>query len=324
MAPSDPSRSGGAYLGTLIAVLGTLLAATACSHPTVPAKAAPPPLEYLGAWGTQGEGLGELISPCCLATDSVGNVLIADVRGSSTLVHKFDRLGHPLLAFYVDGAPRPSSITIDRGEAIYLTHRRPGDLYIYFPDGSFFRAIRRISGRALDSPEGVAIGDNGSIYVAQADANRVLNINSRGRLLESWGTKGNGPGQFSSPSKIVTAPDGSIFVADVGNHRVERFHSDGTFVSAWDFPFTDPSPAPGDSKGFGLAVSEKFVVASDGGSHALQVWTLDGKPLFVDTHLVPSPLPDPAVPADVAIASNGDLLVLDAVGTRVLRFRVNF
>jgi DNA-binding beta-propeller fold protein YncE len=170
-----------------------LLAAMACSHPVVPAKAAPPPLEFLGAWGTHGEGLGELVSPCCLATDSVGNVFIADVRGSSTLVHKFDREGHPLLAFYVDGAPRPSSITVDYGGAIYLTHRRPGDLYMYFPDGSHFRTIHRISGRALESPEGVALDENGGIYVTQADANRVLNINSRGRLLASWGTKGDGP-----------------------------------------------------------------------------------------------------------------------------------
>jgi len=303
-------------------VLGTLLAAVGCSQPAVlPARAAPPPLEFLSAWGTQGEGLGELVSPRCLATDSVGNVFIADVRGSSTLVHKFNREGHPLLAFYVDGAPRPSSITVDYAGGIYLMHRSPGDLFIFFPDGSPFRTIYRISGHALMDPEGVTIGEDGSIYLTQADANRVLSINSRGLLLESWGTKGDGPGQFSSPAKIVVAPDGSVFVADIGNHRVERFRSDGTFVAAWNFSFADPAPESGSNKGIGLAVSAKFVAASDGGR--LQIWALDGKPLLAVEHLPPAASAEPAEPADIAIAPNGDLLILDAVRGRVLRFRLN-
>jgi len=302
-------------------VLGTLLAAIGCSHPAVPAKVAPPPLEFLGAWGTQGEGLGELVSPCCLAADSVGNVFIADVRGSSTVVHKFDPAGHPLLAFYVDGAPRPSSVSVDQAGGIYLTDRSPGNLYIFFPDGSPVRTIHRISGHALQSPEGVAVGESGSIYLTQADDNRVLSINSRGRLLESWGTKGDGPGQFSSPSKIVAAPDGSIFVADIGNRRVEKFQPDGTFVAAWNLPLTDPSPEPGGNKGIALAASEKFVAASDGVS--VQIWTLDGKPSFVENHLPPVASPEPATPSDIVIAPNGDLLVLDAPRARVLRFRVN-
>jgi hypothetical protein len=105
---------------------------------------------------------------------------------------------------------------------------------------------------------------------------------------------------------------------------VEKLRSDGTFIAAWDFSFTASLPDPASNQGFGLAVSEKFVAASDEGSHVLQVWTLDGKSVLAGAHLPPAASPEPAAPADIAIAPNGDLLVLDAVGTRVLRFRVNF
>ncbi len=302
-------------------MLGTLFTAIGCSHPAVPAKT-PPRLEFVGAWGRKGEGLSELVSPCCLATDSVGNIFVADVRGSSTLVHKFDREGHPLLAFYVDGAPRPSSMAVDYAGGIYLTHGTPGALFIFFPDGSHFRTIHQISGHALVNPEGVAIGESGSIYLTQGEGNCVLTINLRGRLLESWGTKGYGPSLFSSPAKVVAAPDGSIFVADTGSRRVERFRSDGTFVALWNLSFTDPMPEPGSNKGIGLAVSEKFVAALDDGS--VQIWTLDGRPLLAATYLPPAATPETTAPADIAIAPNGDLLILDAVHARVLRFRVNF
>lgn len=265
-----------------------------------------------------------MASPCCIATDSVGNVFIAEVRGSSTLIHKFERGGHPLLAFYVDGVQQPSSLTVDYGGAIYLTNRRPGALYIYFPDGSFFRVIRRVSGRALEKPAGVAIDENGNICMTEADANRVLQIDSRGRLLKSWGSNGNDPGQFSSPSKITAAPDGSLFVADVGNHRIEKFRSDGAFVAAWDFSFSNPSPEPEDSKGFGVAASGKFVAASDGGGHLLQIWTPDGQLRLAETHLAGSVFSEPPGPSDAAFTPNGELLVLDSAGPRVLRFRLNF
>lgn len=87
-------------------------------------------------------------------------------------------------------------------------------------------------------PAGVAVGRDGSIYVADAGLNRVQKFDPYGRPLGTWGlpcavpcvpgrdasesTAGSGLGEFSSPHGIAVDDDGTIFVADAGNHRIVR------------------------------------------------------------------------------------------------------
>jgi tripartite motif-containing protein 71 len=48
----------------------------------------------------------------------------------------------------------------------------------------------------------------------------------------SWGSNGNGPGQFTGPVGIAVAQDGSILVAD-GVSRIQRFSTTGQYLGEW-------------------------------------------------------------------------------------------
>jgi DNA-binding beta-propeller fold protein YncE len=71
------------------------------------------------------------------------------------------------------------------------------------------------------TPEGEALD---YIGLDQArDNNRVQVIDSNGRFLGKWDTKGRGDGQFWSPTGIAVGGAGNIYVGDSSNHRVQVF-----------------------------------------------------------------------------------------------------
>ena len=62
---------------------------------------------------------------------------------------------------------------------------------------------------------------------------RVAKFSRDGRFIKSWGTKGEGPGQFNTPHAIATDSKGRLFVADRGNRRIQIFDQEGTFLDEW-------------------------------------------------------------------------------------------
>jgi hypothetical protein len=46
----------------------------------------------------------------------------------------------------------------------------------------------------------------------------------------SWGTPGDGPGQFNTPHSIAVDAKGLVYVADRGNGRIQVFDGSGHFV----------------------------------------------------------------------------------------------
>jgi sugar lactone lactonase YvrE len=137
-----------------------------------------------------------------LRIDREGNLWATDVGGH--VVVKLDRDGHTLLTLGT------------RGEA-----------------GEWNEAT---GSRRLNEPNDVVIADNGDIFVAQGHTPgpngdpRVLKFSKDGRLLQSWGGKGSGPGQFQVAHGLAIDAKGQLWVADRENQRIQVFRPDGTFV----------------------------------------------------------------------------------------------
>jgi DNA-binding beta-propeller fold protein YncE len=49
----------------------------------------------------------------------------------------------------------------------------------------------------------------------------------------SWGSHGEGPGEFEEPRGVAVSLQGAVFVADTGNHRLQVFDETGEFVAEW-------------------------------------------------------------------------------------------
>jgi NHL repeat len=77
----------------------------------------------------------------------------------------------------------------------------------------------------------VAFDRAGNAYISDGYINsRIAKVGKDGKWLMSWGTPGNGPGQFNTPHSIAADAQGHIYVADRGNRRIQVFDSSGNFI----------------------------------------------------------------------------------------------
>ncbi|HUF40196.1 MAG TPA: flippase activity-associated protein Agl23 [Anaerolineales bacterium] len=135
----------------------------------------------------------------------------------------------------------------------------------------------------LNAPRGLAVGLDGTLFVADSRNHRIQQFSTTGELLNSWGSfadaaLGNAPGgTFNEPWDIAVAPDGSLVVADTWNHRVQRFTAEGEFITMWGFFGAGEAP-----EAFwgprSIAISpDGLVFVTDTGNKRIVVFTLDGE-----------------------------------------------
>jgi hypothetical protein len=297
-------------------LLGVLLLASACSRTQSAApKPPPPPLEYIGEWGVKGDGPGQLSRPTAIATDSLGNVYVADA--GSAFVHKFSGDGGPLLSFQDDFLKQPESIAVDGEGAIYVGDPKRHSIVVFHPDGKRLRDIRCVSQGRLQQPTGIVVDDDANIFVAEPDSGRIQKFNRGGHVLKAWEmprTKGNA--NQSSTAEAI-GPDGSLYLAE--NDQVLKFTPEGALASSWTYERSAEPVA----RLSGLAVSNKYVFAAEAEKWRVHVWSLDGQPKL--TYDLERHSPDSAANLTaIAVGSRNELLALDGNGARILRFRINF
>ncbi len=72
------------------------------------------------------------------------------------------------------------------------------------------------------APYGLAFDRAGTLFVADGRANKILRLDSQGRIQQSWGRKGAAAGQFDLPHMLCFDAAGDLFVAEVGGKRLQR------------------------------------------------------------------------------------------------------
>lgn len=80
-------------------------------------------------------------------------------------------------------------------------------------------------------PTGIDIGPDGNLWIAETHAYRVGVYTREGRRLFTFGSQGDGDGQFVYVSDVAISPQGRVYVSDYGGpDRVQEFDLDGNFV----------------------------------------------------------------------------------------------
>jgi DNA-binding beta-propeller fold protein YncE len=260
--------------------------------------------------GGQGNGRGQFDSPRGIATDSAGNIFVADT--SNGRIEKFSPSGTFVSTIGTKGSGHgqlgePNGIAIDRLGNIYVADASNHRVQKLAPDGTLIAEWSP----GLYGPRRIAIGFDDSIYVVDQGRTRIVKFSPNGQVLATWGTGGSGDGQFRDPTSVAVDPTTSkVYVADPINSRIQVFDSDGTFLTKW------PVPEWGQPAGFeDLAIDSQRgrVYASSANVNAIFAFDFQGKRIGT---LMPRPQEKLAGPSALALAKD-KLFVLNTASARV-------
>lgn len=86
----------------------------------------------------------------------------------------------------------------------------------------------------FNRPTNISVAPDGELYVCDGYGNaRVHRFTADGKLIQSWGEPGTGPGEFYLPHDVWVLEDGRVLVADRENDRIQIFNRDGVYQSEW-------------------------------------------------------------------------------------------
>jgi DNA-binding beta-propeller fold protein YncE len=263
---------------------------------------------------------GSWLEPFGLAESRDGFIFVVDRKANSVLRLTQDLTPDKQIGGYGTGAESfnsPSYVTVDNNLNIYISdenNRRVArfDARLNFVDEIAFRAEE--DPFLFGYPSGVCVTSYGEVWIADRDKNRLALFNNVGRFNKFLGDFGSSEGQLQSPEKIVTEPGGKFYVCDAGHGRIVLYDEFGNYMRKIEFMDIDYP--------ISVALEKDAMWVLDGGASKVCFTDRFGKtmkqfgPILVGNQ---TPLKEPS---DIAMLSNGKLLISDSGNRRLLLCRV--
>jgi DNA-binding beta-propeller fold protein YncE len=170
-------------------------------------------------------GKGQLSWPTGVARDPAsGRIYVAETHGHDIKV--FNDAGQLLQTFGKRGeAPgdfnSPTFLAIAH-DKLYVTDTLNARVQVLTLDGKPFLTVGRrgLNMGDMPRPKGVAVDNDGNIYVVESYYDYLLVFNAAGDFLMPLGGTGDGVGQFYQPGGVWADQRDRIYIADTFNGRV--------------------------------------------------------------------------------------------------------
>ncbi|MCF6284479.1 MAG: 6-bladed beta-propeller, partial [Candidatus Hydrogenedentes bacterium] len=298
--------------------------------------------------GSQGNRTGFFAFPSDVAVDGDGNVYVTDT--DNYRVQKFQSDGAFERAWGEEGRGAPSLFVRPQGIAV---HPNSGRIYVadtessdsgtaprfqvFENDGTYFgeQEIFDVAGAVgvrdeTVFPTGMAIDGNGIIFVVETSFVNFIDpdgdndpVRHRVQRFEpgvgvtSFGSFGEGDGEFDGPQDIAVDSAGNVYVADTFNYRIQKFDNTGNFIRAWG-SFGDHEGEFDEPEGLAIGPDGNVYVA-DSKNNRIQVFTSDGA--FVSVIGGPGDSPGQFLqPSGLDFGPDGTLYVADGRHNRIQCF----
>jgi DNA-binding beta-propeller fold protein YncE len=100
------------------------------------------------------------------------------------------------------------------------------------PAGGRFVGGRGAEPGRFNLPSDAGIASDGTLWVLDAGNFRVQALDAEGRVINAFGSPGNGLGELARPRGLAIGPDGLVYVADALLCNVQVFRPDGRLLLA--------------------------------------------------------------------------------------------
>jgi hypothetical protein len=190
--------------------------------------------------GLSGGGAGEFNHVEGVATDSSGDVYVAD--SGNNRIDEFSPAGAFIKAYGWGVAPRSAVVGAGGFETCTTTCQA---------------GISGGGAGELDDASDVATDSSGDVYVA--DAGRIDEFSAAGTFIKAYGwgvadgasqfeactttcqlgIQGDGAGQLWAAAGVAVDGSGDVYVADDSNSRIDEFSAAGAFIGAYGWGVVD-------------------------------------------------------------------------------------
>jgi DNA-binding beta-propeller fold protein YncE len=196
-----------------------------------------------------------------LAIDDDDRLFVSDGKMHRVLIFNTK---HEVESQISEGLVDPVGIAIDtENRFLYVVDTQQDQVIVY--DADTLKLLRRIGTGGKNhflttpgdfgAPQGVAVDQDGNIYVTDTLNNRVEIFDADGNFISLFGKNGDGPGTFARPKGIALDTDGHIWVADEVQDRLQVFNKEGQLLTYVGLGHGD---LPGQFKALvGVAIDKK-------------------------------------------------------------------
>ena len=226
----------------------------------------------------------------------------------------------------------PRSLAMAPNGSFYVADSRNNRIQHFNKTGDLIKSWGTFSNTNSDQapagtfnePWGVAVGPDGSVYVADTWNNRIQKFTADGDFITMWGRSGLADDltSFYGPRGIAVDNQGRVYVTDTGNKRVVVFSSSGEPISQFGSVGIDPGFF---DEPVGIAIGDDGkVYVADTWNQRIQVFTPDvsgenfspTQQIEVDAWFGQSVENKPFL----AVDETGRIFITDPEGYRVLEF----
>ena len=182
-------------------------------------------------------GYGSFGTPATAGKPRMQNCILV-VDGNGKLIEDWTQWDH-----LFEGGRGPHKVKIspyDPEKHVWVVDDMLHQIFEFTHDGKQLvltlgeKGVRGEDEKHFGRPTDIAWLPDGTFFISDGYVNtRVVKFDKNGKFLMTWGTKGNGPGQFDLPHSIDIDAQRRVYVADRSNSRIQIFDENGKFLDQW-------------------------------------------------------------------------------------------